>query len=435
MGKKNRKDRDGDRRKANGRADNVVANPDGIPVGDKPRILFFVGDADYGYSEAKIWCLAKRLEDQLGWNIVAVTHDPDTAQEAFNLRLKTDVLTIESPGVSVADRLRATDEMIRETADVNIPGSRLPLWKVMAMDDFLSSLHLYRAQPKVDLHADAIIVPMMAIDNNTRPTCGLYTWAVAEARRKQIPVIGLEVSPLGNKNTMSHLPADYYAVKNAWSKKFLQQQGIAHGEQISVLKWEEAYLLWPGRDEYTDAFLEHEATARGMLNIPDGHRIILLPHHVAFIWEVRQILRALTQLPFPFSVVIRVDPRTVRRQFYERELVTEAYPQEIRALPHVVIDERVGIGLLLQLADLVIAPFAGTTTERAALCHKPTIMCQAMGHEGWQGEDQYWEPRPERLPEIINDWKAQGRLDRVSLSQLVRNVAQRQGQATRKEVA
>ena len=72
----------------------------------------------------------------------------------------------------------------------------------------------------------------------------------------------------------------------------------------------------------------------------------------------------------PLSVVIRVDSRTIRRQFHERELVLETYGKEIRALPHVVIDERVGIGLLLQLADLVIAPFAGTTTERAALCRK-----------------------------------------------------------------
>ena len=47
-------------------------------------------------------------------------------------------------------------------------------------------------------------------------------------------------------------------------------------------------------------------------------------------------------------------------------LVLETYGKEIRALPHVVIDERVGIGRLWQLADLVIAPFAGTTTERAA---------------------------------------------------------------------
>ena len=71
-----------------------------------------------------------------------------------------------------------------------------------------------------------------------------------------------------------------------------------------------------------------------------------------------------------------------------------------------MIDERVGVGLLLQLADLVIAPFAGTTTERAALCRKPTIICQAMGQAGFQGEYLYWEPRPEKIPALSSRGKS-----------------------------
>lgn len=417
MAKKNksRKSRDS-KSVARRSATNAAADVDGST---KPRVLFFAGDADFGYSEAKIWRLAQRLKVQTGFNVVAVTHDAETAQEAMKLELRTEVLTIESPGVTVADRLRATDEMIRETAHVNIPGSRLPLWKVLAMDDFLCSLQLHDAQPKVPLEADAIIVPMVAIDNNTRPSCGLYTWAVGEARRKQIPVIGLEVSPLGNKNTLSQLPADHYVVKSEWSKQFLQQQGMARAEQISVLRWEERYLLWAGQDEYSEAYLENEATARQLLNIPRDHRLIVIPHHVAFFWEVRKILQALAQVQFPFSVVIRVDPRTVRRQFHERELVVESYPEEIRAMPHVVIDERIGIGLLLQMADLVISPFAGTTTERAALCRKPTIICQAMGYEGWQAERLYWESKPERIPSLIDDWQAKGWFDHTNLARVV----------------
>lgn len=420
MGKKSKNTKPRDLKRRATEARSMLAPNSGDS--QKPRVLFFAGDADFGYSEEKIWRLAQRLKAKSGWNVVAVTHDAETAQGAMQLGLKTEVLTIESPGVSVADRLRATDEMIRETAHVNIPGSRLPLWKVLAMDDFLCSLQLYDAQPKVPLDADAIVVPMMAIDNNTRPACGLYTWAVGEARKKRIPVIGLEVSPLGNKNTLSQLPADHYAVKSEWSKQFLQDQGIARAEQISVLKWEERYLLWAGRDEYTEAYLENEVTARQLLNIPAEHRLIVIPHHVAFFWEVRKILQALAQVTFPFTVVIRVDPRTIRRQFHERELVVESYPQEIRALPHVLIDERVGIGLLLQMADLVVAPFAGTTTERAAFCRKPTIICQAMGHEGWQGERLYWEPNPARIPEIIRDWQAKGWLDHASLASVVEQI-------------
>ena len=161
------------------------------------------------------------------------------------------------------------------------------------MDDFLSSLQLFGAVPTFPLdQASAVIVPLMGIDNNTRSSCGLYTWVVSEAKRMGTPVIGLEVSPLGNKNTLCHLPADHYAVKTPWSRDYLIQEKIGTMEQMTVLTWDESYLLWPGQDEYTEAFLEREGKAREMLNIPRDEFTVLLSHHVAFLWEARKILQA-----------------------------------------------------------------------------------------------------------------------------------------------
>jgi hypothetical protein len=389
----------------------------------RPRILFAGGDAEIGYTEGKLWRLARRAKEQLEWQIIAVSHDRDALAEAQRLKLESEYISIESPGVSVAERLAATDEMIQMTANINFPGAHLPVWKVLAMDDFLASLQLYRAQPRRDLHAAGIVVPIMAIDNNTRGSCGLYTWLMSEARRRNIPVLALEVSPLGNKNTLCHLPANHYAVKTEWSRDFLLKQKLATAEQISVLKWEESYHLWPGCDDFSEAFCKHEQTARAMLGVPWDEPIVLLPHHVAFGWEVRKILAALARLSFRVHVIIRVDSRTVRRHYRERELVMESYGDEIRSLPHVVIDERVGVGLLLQLADLVLSPFAGTVTERASFFRKPTIICQAMGQEGWQGEFVYWEPLPEKLPGLIEAWRLHGWFDRkrfaLVLSQLI----------------
>jgi hypothetical protein len=388
----------------------------------KPRILFAGGDADFGYTEGKLWRLVSRIKEQLNWDIVAVSHDREVLDEARKLKLETEYIPIESPGVTVAERLASTDEMIRETAHLNVPGSQLPLWKVLAMDDFLASLQLYGAQPRINLQADGIVVPLMAIDNNTRGSCGLYTWLISQARRQAIQILAFEVSPMGNKNTLCHLPADHYAVKTEWSKQFLVREGLAKPEQISVLKWEESYHLWPGRDEYAEAYLEHEATARSMLNLPWDEPVILIPHHVAFLWEVRKILELLSQLPFKTHVVIRVDSRTVRRHYHEREIVMECYGKEIGALSHVVVDERVGVGLLLQMADLIISPFAGTTTERAAFCRKPTIICQAMGQEGWQSEFFYWEPTPEKILGLIRNWKEKGWLDRKRFARVLEQI-------------
>ena len=403
-----------------------------IKAAAKKRVLFAVGDADYGYTEGKILRLAQRLKEHTAWDITTLTHDAETFEASKRRMLNAQRLDIESPGVTVADRLRSTDEMIRETADIAIPGSDLLLWKVLAMDDFLSSLQLYGAIPTSSLEdADAVVVPLMAVDNNTRPTCGLYTWVVAEARRKRIPVIGLEVSPLGNKNTLSQLAADHYAVKSHWSKEFLVREKLATADQISVLKWEESYFLWPGQDDYTEAYLEHDAKAREMLSIPWDEFVVVIPHHVAFLWEARKILEALAHVGFPVHVVIRVDPRTTRRHFPEREIVLRSYDKEIRALHHVVIDERIGVGLLLQLADLVVAPFAGTTTERAALCRKPTIVCQAMGQQGWRGEFLYWEPNPDKIEDLVRAWKTNGWLQQKRLAHVVAILLDHRSQSSR----
>jgi hypothetical protein len=385
----------------------------------RPRVLFAIGDADDGYTDSKIWRLARRLQEQTGWDVVCVTTDEKTAQEGAKLGLNIWMLNIESPGVSTDQRIVAAGELIDTTSELLIPGSDLHLWKLLALDDFVGSLLLFGAHPSCALDADLVIVPLMSVDNNSKGACGLYTWMVSQARQKGIPVLGLEVSPLGNKTTISHLPAAHYAVKSPWARDFLIRQGMAQSSQVSVLRWEEAYLLWAGQEEYTEAYLEKEAEARAILKTPPDRFVILITHHVNMLWEVRNILAALARVPEPFTVVIRVNPATFRRQYPERDIVLKTYHQEMSALPHVMIDERIGVGLLLQLADLVISPFAGTTTERASLCRKPTIICQAMGDEGQQGEFIYWEPNPERIPRLIQEWRETGWLNRTSLTQIV----------------
>jgi hypothetical protein len=394
-----------------------------------PRILFAIADADLAYTERRIWRLATRLKAQTGWQIVALTQDNGAAEAAKSHKLESQLVKIEPAPVTVNDRLLATDGMIRETADIMIPGSQLPLWKVLAMDDFLASLQLFGAYPKVSLNGDLLIVPMMGVDNNSRGACGLYTWAVAQARRNGLPVIGLEVSPLGNKQTLSQLPADHYAVKRHWSKDFLVREGMARPDQVSVLRSEESYFLWPGSDEFTEGYLQVEDKVREMLNVPRDRFVVFLPHHVAFLWEARQILAALARVDFPVTVVIRVDARTVRRHYHEREIVAQAYAKELEQLSSVVIDERVGVGLLLQFADLIVAPFAGTVTERAALCRKPTIICQAMGQQGWRGEFTYWEPEPDKIPALLHEWKNNGFLERARLASLAQSLIKQKATA------
>ena len=44
-----------------------------ILVPGKKRVVFAVGDADYGYTEGKILRMAQRLREHTGWDIVTIT--------------------------------------------------------------------------------------------------------------------------------------------------------------------------------------------------------------------------------------------------------------------------------------------------------------------------------------------------------------------------
>ena len=119
MSKKNQ------RKHRNGERAGAIAEPQHAPHGsDRKPIFFAVGDADYGYTEGKILRLAQRFQNQTNCNLVVLTHDVETIEGAKKLGLQSRLVAIESPGITVEERLKSTDEMIRETADLAIPRKR-----------------------------------------------------------------------------------------------------------------------------------------------------------------------------------------------------------------------------------------------------------------------------------------------------------------------
>jgi hypothetical protein len=379
-----------------------------------------IGDAETFYTEQRIWRLAQQLHARPELEVLSVTSDDAVRKIAADFGVQTAVVPLVPRRTTWDDQLSTVNELINTTADIIIPGSQLPLWKSIAPDEFRGSMLLFGARPDLGLNVDLVIVPLMCVDCNTLNSSGLYTLIVSQARAQSIPVLGLEVSPLGNRYTMSQLPADHYAVKSDWSKNFLVEHGMAGADQISVLTPEETALLRPGADSYVEAFFEKEALARQVLGLKEDRFLVLVPHHVAFIWEVRQILRALAQVREPVTVVIQANQHIIRRQFTEPDLIAQAYHPEIKRLDHVVINTQVGVGLMAQLADLVVSPCAGTTTEGAALRRKPVIISQLMTGEGTDGEFIYWQPDPAKIADMISAWRNNGKLARVRLRDAVR---------------
>jgi hypothetical protein len=398
------------------------------PASARARVLFAAGDADCLYSENRVWRLIKRLQEQNQWEVISVTSDETVRKTAADLGIPVALIPLAPRQPTWDEQLATINELINKTADIVIPGSRLPLWKPLAPDEFRGSMVLFGAQPDLGINVDLVIVPLMCVDNNTLTASGLYACVVAQARARRIPVLALEVSPLGNRYTMSQLPADHYLVKSHWSKNFLSRQGMAAPEEISILRPEEASLLRPGTDSYVEAYLQNESLARQLLQLKDGRLIVLIPHHVAFIWEVRSILKALAELAEPLTVIIQANRSLSRRQFTEPELIAKAYEPEIRRLNHVVVNTQVGIGLAAQIADLVVSPFAGTATEGAALRRTPVIICQLMTEASSDGEFLHWQPDPAKIPELIRSFRERGLLGRVNLEDAVRRLLGRRAQ-------
>lgn len=373
------------------------------------RLLFALGDAEYLSTDQKGWRFVARLRQQLGCEIVGATNEQWVADEAKAQGLDCLVYPFNSPGVTIAQRLNAIDTMINKTKDMMIPGSALPIWKILALDDFAGSLLLHGAQPSAFPPCDGVVLPIMGVDNNTKGGCGLYVWLLSEARKLKLPTISLEVSPLGNKQTMSYLPTTAYGVKSAFARQCLIQYGVP-AAQIALVNPTDVYLLSPDKREYEEAFLAHEAQARELLHIDRRQFVVVIPHHVAFLWEIKHLLRAIIQAlqGQTYSVVMKADPNLVRRQYTEVDIAAKVYEEEIKQIPHCVIDTQIGHALLFQLADMVLSPLPSVRLDWVTRVGTPLIICQAAGIAGWETLTTCWEPDPTKIPAVIRSFAEAG---------------------------
>src|SRR6266403_4842375 len=166
-----------------------------------------VADAEFLFTESRFFQLAARLRSQLDCEVAAVTNEEYVQKSAMEQGVSCTLLNMNPPHIDQAQRTTIANEMIAQLRDFNIPGSDLPLWKIIALDDFIGSLGLSSGinPEQVDIFeralpdCDVVILPFLVIDNNTIGSCNILVWAMTQAKRRGIPTIGVEVSPLGNK--------------------------------------------------------------------------------------------------------------------------------------------------------------------------------------------------------------------------------------------
>ncbi len=384
----------------------------------KPRVLFSIGDAEWAYTRGKMRRLVERVADEGRFEICVASHGREICEAFTHEKVETFCLPGRHMPLNPDQAIAMTDLMIRFTRDVIISDSRLPLWKTIAMDDYLGCLDMF-SHPPLPIEPDMMVCPLMGVDNNTANASHFYTAMLLEAAKAKIPILGLEISPLGNKQTLGASLAGYYGVKSEFSVSFALQEELAPAANVFVLPPEEVYLLSCRDDSYWDDYLGEEKRLRERLGLAPGRVVIFVPHNVAFIYETKQILRSLKNLPYPFSIILRVDPNIARQGLREKEIAAKVYRDEIAALPHVIIDEEGGWLWSLLLSDVLVAPAFSVFTELSFSYGKLTVISQGWGESSWVGENLFLEPRSEHIVQPIRAWLERRVLPRKCVSNIV----------------
>ena len=340
----------------------------------KPKVLFAIGDADWKYTRGKFLRLVERVAADDSFAISVVSHDAKICQAFDAAGIEASCLPGRRVSLTPEHTIAMTELMIKLTRDVVFPDSQLHIWKVMAMDDYLGSIDVV-FHPPPPMVPDLVVCPLMGVDNNSTEASHLYSAILLQAQKLNVPVVGLEVSLLGNKQTLSASLADAYAVKTESSRAFVVREQLAAQEHAFILPPDEAYLLTCRDDSYLDDFFLQENILRQRFGIKRGELVVFIPHHVAFVYEIRELLRGLKSLPMPFSVILRTDPNTARQGLKEIEIAEKVYRDEINALPHVIVDDQGGWLWSLLLSDIVLAPAHSVFTELATTYGKFTVIC------------------------------------------------------------
>lgn len=384
----------------------------------RPKVLFAIGDADWKYTRGKFRTLVRRVAATERFDVSVVSHDQEIcasfeADGIASYGLRGEHLPL-APEHSVA----LTELMIRHTQEVSFPKSQLPVWKVMAMDDYLGCVDVV-AHRELPPAPDLLVYPLMGVDNNSTAAARLYSAVLFQARHAGASVVGVEVSLFGNKQTLGASLADVYALKSDFSRSFACREELAPAERCFVLPPDETYLLTCRSDAYLDDYFAQEEEIRRKFRLRPGTVAVLIPHHVAFIHEVRQLLASLKALPFPFAVILRTDPNIARQGLKEREIAARVYRDEIAALPQVIIDDQGGWLWPLLLADVVLAPAHSVFTELAESYGKFTAICQGWGESAWINDHLFVEPSAEKAVHALRSWVKNKVLARRPLSEVL----------------
>ena len=328
------------------------------------KILFLCSDTDVFYQRYRFFFIVREIAEVFPVTVVtseneAVFSPLWEAIDALSPKnlcyfvAKKGIISYESKWNALVERLRT------DMQDVKLPGLNIPFWKVSLLDDFVGSLETEFHQIPPDFHSfSAVITPFFSV---SRPPSfgGYYQFQLYKtAKENGIPVIGVEIQTIDKRYYYQNLFYDYYVVKRESSYGFLRELGIPEN-RIFLLKKKYSSIL--SDSDYTFAanlkFLFDDLSL--IPEVFSGKPVITLIHRLSERFAFRELLRALSQLSADFIPVVVVHPDIHTISLREKEVLQQAYQDEIVKLPGrellILETPRNNLSFLTLFSDVIIS--------------------------------------------------------------------------------
>jgi hypothetical protein len=328
------------------------------------KILFLCSDTDVFYQRYRFFFVVREVaeifpvtvvtsENKVVFSPLWETIDVLSPKNLNCFTAKKGFINYRGKGNALVERLRT------DMQDVRLPNLNITFWKVSLLDDFVGSWETEFHHIPPDFSSfSAVIVPFFSV---SRPPSfgGYYQFQLYRtAKEKGIPIIGVEIQTIDRRYYYQNLFYDYYIVKHKSSYVFLRELGIPE-KRIFLLKKKYSSIL--SDSDYTFAanlkFLFDDLSL--IPEVFSGKPVITLIHRLSERFAFRELLRALSQLSVDFTPVVVTHPDIHTISLREKEVVQQAYQDEIAKLPGrellILETPRNNLSFLTLFSDIIIS--------------------------------------------------------------------------------
>ncbi|MCX6355558.1 MAG: hypothetical protein NTZ78_11750 [Candidatus Aureabacteria bacterium] len=321
-------------------------------------VSFACSAFEWNYTQGKVLSFLKSLESQLSCGVQVLTDIEEIKESAVRAGFESRLIPQHADGKAMPDRLKEARDSL---GDLNVPGSDLPMWKVMVYDrlpwllwhDIYDSTH--------DLRFGSLITPI-------NPCSCFYSALLKEARKQKAVAVGVQFAEIKSRYLFGLAALyDYYLVKSGGEREFLISNKIAPGGNILVMDREERYLISPFQDPLYDSWREKQYKIRGDMGLGEDNLVVVIPFHPRYEWELRSMMRSIGEMPNDTICVIIKCQRQRIGTLYEKEELCKIYSSEMKKIRNIkIIEEELSVAETIFLADALLSPCFSDFVEYAA---------------------------------------------------------------------